>query len=139
MALKQANQLCPWHEWELKVARREPEALAQCDAGQRAEATIRARPRPTQPIFFHNCRRLSFEGILIRNAPCWTISPPRWPYASREKGLNSFAPPSRMYHHSFAVTPAASARNSTWYGLAFRLASPPVKSAAPQPMAESSP
>ena len=28
MALKEANQLCPWHEWELQVARREPEALA---------------------------------------------------------------------------------------------------------------
>lgn len=50
------------------------EVLAQCDRRQRAEATIRARLRPTQPIFFHNCRRLSVEGVLIRNAPCWTIS-----------------------------------------------------------------
>ena len=32
------------------------------------------RPRPTQPIFFHNCHHLSFEGVLIRNATCWTIS-----------------------------------------------------------------
>jgi 4-alpha-glucanotransferase len=28
MALKEAHQLRPWHEWEVQVARREPEALA---------------------------------------------------------------------------------------------------------------
>lgn len=29
MALKEAHQLCPWHEWEPEVARRRPEALAR--------------------------------------------------------------------------------------------------------------
>ena len=66
----------PFMDWDEPVTGPgfPPEALAQYDARQRNEATMRARPRPTQPIFFHNCRRLSFEGILIRNAPCWTIS-----------------------------------------------------------------
>ena len=30
MALKQAHQLRPWHEWETGAATRQPEALAQC-------------------------------------------------------------------------------------------------------------
>jgi polygalacturonase len=33
-----------------------------------------AKPRPTQPIFFHNCQRLRIDGVTIRNAPCWTMT-----------------------------------------------------------------
>jgi hypothetical protein len=33
-----------------------------------------APPRPTQPIFFHKCQRLRFDGVRIINAPCWTIT-----------------------------------------------------------------
>jgi polygalacturonase len=40
---------------------------------QETEASL-ARPRPTQPIFFHRCQRLHVDGVTIRNAPCWTIT-----------------------------------------------------------------
>lgn len=29
--------------------------------------------RPTQPIFFNNCKNLTIDGIKIFNSPCWTI------------------------------------------------------------------
>lgn len=41
---------------------------------QRAECTRPISWRPTQPIFFHNCRDLTISGIHIRNAPCWTMA-----------------------------------------------------------------
>lgn len=30
--------------------------------------------RPTQPIFFYNCKNLNVRGLTFRNAPCWTIT-----------------------------------------------------------------
>lgn len=55
-----------------------PPALAsgvELDERQRqeTEATL-ARPRPTQPIFFHRCQWLRADGVTIRNAPCWTVT-----------------------------------------------------------------
>jgi len=41
---------------------------------QRGETTIVARPRPTQPVFIHDCQRVGAEGLLFRNSPCWTLT-----------------------------------------------------------------
>lgn len=29
--------------------------------------------RPTQPIFFNNCKNITIDGIKIFNSPCWTL------------------------------------------------------------------
>jgi len=29
--------------------------------------------RPTQPIFFNNCKNIKFDGLKIFNSPCWTL------------------------------------------------------------------
>jgi polygalacturonase len=29
--------------------------------------------RPTQPLFFHDCRRVRWEGVTITHSPCWTL------------------------------------------------------------------
>lgn len=41
--------------------------------GAREEAVVVAKARPTQPMFFHDCKRLQIENILLQNSPCWTI------------------------------------------------------------------
>lgn len=41
---------------------------------QKAECTRNYERRPTQPIFFYNCRHVKIEGITLKNAPCWTMS-----------------------------------------------------------------
>lgn len=41
---------------------------------QKAECTRKYQYRPTQPIFFYNCRHVTVEGIRLQNAPCWTMS-----------------------------------------------------------------
>jgi len=30
--------------------------------------------RVNQPIFFHRCKNIRFEGVTITNSPCWTMS-----------------------------------------------------------------
>lgn len=44
-----------------------PEAL-------RREAVVRAKERPTQPIFLHECTRVRIENVELVDAPCWTIT-----------------------------------------------------------------
>ncbi len=41
---------------------------------QEAQCTRNYERRPTQPIFFYNCRHVTIKDIIIKNAPCWTIS-----------------------------------------------------------------
>ncbi|HIZ55562.1 MAG TPA: glycoside hydrolase [Firmicutes bacterium] len=41
---------------------------------QKAECTRNYKYRPSQPIFFYNCRHISIKGIMLKNAPCWTMS-----------------------------------------------------------------
>ncbi len=41
---------------------------------QKAECTRTYDHRPTQPIFFYDCRHVTVRGITIRNAPCWTLA-----------------------------------------------------------------
>lgn len=41
---------------------------------QRNEAVVTPLQRPNQPVFFHDCVNLKFDGITIINSPCWTIT-----------------------------------------------------------------
>lgn len=41
---------------------------------QQAECTRTYHHRPSQPIFFYNCRHVTVKDVTLRNAPCWTIS-----------------------------------------------------------------
>ncbi len=41
---------------------------------QKAECTRNYKVRPTQPIFFYNCKHVAIDGITLKNAPCWTMS-----------------------------------------------------------------
>ncbi len=51
-----------------------PETLALASNEQRAEATVEARERPNQLLFFHGCRNFRVEGLTIENSPCWTLT-----------------------------------------------------------------
>lgn len=57
------NTVKPFYMDEKEI----PEIVIKETAATEAE-------RPTQPIFFHDCRRVSVNGITIRNSPCWTLS-----------------------------------------------------------------
>ena len=41
---------------------------------QKGECTRVIKNRPTQPIFFYDCRHVTVKDIKIINAPCWTMS-----------------------------------------------------------------
>jgi len=40
---------------------------------QRAQCVVAPKERPTQPVFFHQCRRVKFEGVTVSHSPCWTL------------------------------------------------------------------
>jgi polygalacturonase len=48
--------------------------IALLPEAARAEAVVRAKDRPNQPIFFHECSRLVFRGLHLLDSPCWTIT-----------------------------------------------------------------
>ncbi len=41
---------------------------------QMEEFPRKIHDRPSQPIFFYNCKNVVMDGITICDAPCWTIS-----------------------------------------------------------------
>lgn len=43
-------------------------------AAHRDEAPRTFGWRVNQPVFFHRCRNVRFEGLTIVNSPCWTLS-----------------------------------------------------------------
>ncbi len=51
-----------------------PDYGVEFSLDQKAECPRRIGKRPTQPIFFYQCRNIVLDGITICNAPCWTIS-----------------------------------------------------------------
>lgn len=51
-----------------------PSVGPEVTASHLAEAPRTYDWRPNQPIFFHQCRNIRFQGVRIRNAPCWTTS-----------------------------------------------------------------
>ena len=52
----------------------EADVLSRATPEQRAEATVVARARPNQLLFFHGIENCRIEGITIRDSPCWTIT-----------------------------------------------------------------
>ncbi len=52
-----------------------PDMKAEPTPAQVAECTyFIPEERPSQCIFFHDCRDVRLEGITVINAPCWTIT-----------------------------------------------------------------
>ena len=51
-----------------------PASEVPFSAEQIEECTRLWTARPNQPLFFLRCRHIRFEGITIRNAPCWTLT-----------------------------------------------------------------
>lgn len=43
-------------------------------AEEMAECTVRYERRPQQPVFFYDCRHITVRGVVILNAPCWTVT-----------------------------------------------------------------
>lgn len=37
------------------------------------QCVVGRKERPTQPIFFNNCKNIKFDNIYILNSPCWTV------------------------------------------------------------------
>ncbi len=37
------------------------------------QTVVTPKERPTQPIFFHDCRNIQVRGLKIFNSPCWTL------------------------------------------------------------------
>ena len=52
----------------------EPAGCAPLNEEQKKECTRPIGKRPTQPIFFYDCRNITVRDITIKNAPCWTMS-----------------------------------------------------------------
>lgn len=51
-----------------------PEDGHQYSEAQKAECPRNYDHRPTQPIFFYDCKHVTVKGITIKNAPCWTMA-----------------------------------------------------------------
>lgn len=52
---------------EIDRATLAPEYAVQC------VVRVRKSGRPTQPIFFNNCRNIRIDEVQIFNSPCWTL------------------------------------------------------------------
>lgn len=44
------------------------------DERQLQETTVTAKPRPNQPVFFHDCKRVVIENVRFQRSPCWTLT-----------------------------------------------------------------
>lgn len=64
----------PFMYWDRIKRSPETERDVPLDGLQLADAVVENRPRPTQPIFFHDCRRVRLDGITIRKSPSWTVT-----------------------------------------------------------------
>ncbi|MCX7798867.1 MAG: glycosyl hydrolase family 28 protein [Fimbriimonadales bacterium] len=66
----------PFFEWStLKTdANFTPEDAASLDPEQAAEAPVQPRERPNQCMVFLRCDNLTLRNLVIRRAPCWTLT-----------------------------------------------------------------
>jgi polygalacturonase len=64
----------PFFDWNLLRTGLPADKDALLQDWQRRQCVVTALARPSQPIFFHDCEHLRFEGITVRNSPCWTFS-----------------------------------------------------------------
>jgi len=64
----------PFIHWDQPRPALPPAEAARLSDRQWKECVVQPALRPSQPIFFQNCRRLRLDDITVRNSPCWTIS-----------------------------------------------------------------
>ena len=64
----------PFMHWDRPRPALPAAEAALLSARQLKECVVQPAERPSQPIFFQNCRNLRLDDITVRNAPCWTIS-----------------------------------------------------------------
>ena len=64
----------PFMHWDQPRPALPAGEAAKLTGRQLKECVVQPAKRPSQPIFFQNCRRLRLDDITVRNAPCWTIS-----------------------------------------------------------------
>lgn len=64
----------PFFDWDKLRTGLPAEKDPLLEDWQRKQCVVTAGNRPTQPIFFHDCRHLRLEGVTIRNSPCWTVT-----------------------------------------------------------------
>lgn len=50
-----------------------PDYGVEFSKAEKAECTRPIKERPTQPVFFHNCRNITIKDIRVIDAPCWTL------------------------------------------------------------------
>lgn len=63
----------PFFDWTRLRTGLKPEQDSLLQDWQRQQCVVPAKERPNQPLFFHDCRRLRVEGVIVRNSPCWTL------------------------------------------------------------------
>ncbi len=63
----------PFFDWTLLRTGLPKDEDSQLADWQRKQCVVTALARPSQPLFFHECRHLQIKGITIRNSPCWTL------------------------------------------------------------------
>lgn len=64
----------PFMHWDQPRPALPPSEAAKLSKRQWKECVVQPATRPSQPIFFQNCRGLRLDNITVRNSPCWTIS-----------------------------------------------------------------
>jgi len=57
----------PFFDWGLLRTGLPPEKDSLLEDWQRSQCVVTAMKRPSQPIFFHDCRHIRLEGVTIRN------------------------------------------------------------------------
>ena len=63
----------PFFAWDRLRTGLPPEDDAKLTEWQRNQCVVTALDRPTQPIFFHECRHVRMEGVTVTHSPCWTL------------------------------------------------------------------
>ncbi|HVU35102.1 MAG TPA: glycosyl hydrolase family 28 protein [Opitutaceae bacterium] len=63
----------PFFDWKKLRTGLDPADDAKLTGWQKAQCVVTALDRPTQPIFFHECRHVRLDGITVTHSPCWTL------------------------------------------------------------------
>lgn len=64
----------PFFDWNKLRTGLPPEKDSQLADWQRRQCVVTALGRPTQPIFFHQCRHIRLDDVSVKNSPSWTIT-----------------------------------------------------------------
>ena len=64
----------PFFDWNLLRTGLPGEKDALLQDWQRRQCVVTAKARPTNSIFFHDCRHILLDGVTIQNSPNWTVT-----------------------------------------------------------------